>query len=200
MADALFDDAELGDIVPALERLQKLAPPSAFVSAATPEQWQELEHSLGLQLPVDFKQLVDSYGNGRFADFLSVCDPWYKRQHPHSEKSYLAWVNVRLTGLKPEWRTYPEYLAPFLPYPAPEGLLPCGFTDNGDTLCWQTTGVSDFWPLVIVDYKQSEQYERYHMTITEFLAQWLHGRIEPKMFPDDIFPAEEPLFRPSDND
>lgn len=200
MADALFDDSELGGITTALEQLQKLAPPPDFVSAATPEQWQELEHSLGLQIPMDFKQFVDTYGNGRFADFLTVYDPWYMRKHPHSDKSYLAWIDRQLTGLKPEWRTYPEYIAPFLPYPAPNGLLPWGFTDNGDTLCWQTIGVPDCWPLVVLDNKQSEQYEHYPITVTEFLAQWLHQRIEPRIFPDNIFPAEEPLFRPVDND
>lgn len=201
MAETLFDDAELGEPVPAWKQLRKLAPPPLEpVATATPEQWQELEHSLGLALPQDYKQFVNTYGNGRFADFLGVYDPFYQYKHPQTEASYLIWISRRLTGLKKEWRTYPEYIAPFLPYPAHEGLLPWGFTDNGDTLCWQTIGNADNWPLILVDNKVSERYDMFSLTMTDFLVRWLSQQIEPKIFPNDIFPAEKLLFRPIDND
>ncbi len=199
MADALFDDAELGGITPALERLQKLAPPPAVVPVAPPEQWQELEYSLGMQLPQDYKNLVSVYGFGCFAGFLYVYHPFYPWKHPQAKDDYISWASKRMNSLTIGQQTFPKYAAPFPAYPAIRGLLPWGFTDNGDALCWHTVGVSNEWPLVLIDSKDSEQYDYFSMTATEFLLDWLNQQVQPQNFPDDIFPAEEPLFRSMNN-
>ncbi len=200
MPETLFDDVELGEPVPAWEQLRRLAPPPLVPTAiATLKQWQELERSIGLAFPQDFKCLMDAYGVGCFGGFLWMFHPFYQWKHPQGEDNYLRWARKRMESLTIGQQIFPECSVPFATYPATGGLLPWGFTDNGDTLCWQTVGISDKWPLVFIDSKGSERYYYFPMTVTEFLLRWLNQQVHPQIFPDDMFQAEKPLFQSMHN-
>ena len=51
----------------AFGRLSGLVPPPASLR---PQEWAPAEHVLGIELPVDYKQVVDAYGPGSFDEFI----------------------------------------------------------------------------------------------------------------------------------
>ena len=127
-------------------------------------------------------------------------DPFYKWKHPQASKSWREWMHTRIGCLKEMRREAPEYTAPFLPHPAPEGLLAFGYDDNGGTLCWQMRGDPETWPIICLDGRLSEEYDCFPMPLTEFLAALMTGQIIPETFPDDLFPIRPPAFRPYTNE
>ncbi|MGC0334021.1 hypothetical protein RKD23_007011 [Streptomyces sp. SAI-170] len=104
----------------ALARLKAaVVPPAVPIDARG--DWRAAEEALGVELPADYKWLVETYGWGEFCDFLNLHTPFGSRPH-----NGLAW---RSTG----------------------GLLVWGSTIDADRLCWRTDGSPGDWPVVIWD-------------------------------------------------
>src|SRR5262249_7840882 len=120
----------------------------------------------------------------------------FQEFRPQSAKAWHKWVRARLDGLDELRKKQAEFSAPFNAYPAPNGLLPFGFDDNGGTLCWQVSGGPDSWRIVCLNEKLSEQYDSFDMTLTGFLGELLSELICPRTFPPDFFPIPRPAFRP----
>jgi len=164
------------------------------------ESWLDIETNLGIELPKDFKELIRTYGAGRFADFFAPMNPFYDSKRPGA-RPYLEWVRARLTGLAAAQREFPEFHAPFPIFPAHPGLLPWGFTDNGDTLSWLTDppNNSQKWPIICLDDKSSQNFDRFDFGLLEFLVRWLSNELQvPSVTPPDMFPLPQPVFRPYD--
>lgn len=59
----------------AMEELIRLvSPPTEPVDAHG--DWSEVEATLGLGLPADFKTLIEQYGHGQFVDFITPLTPF----------------------------------------------------------------------------------------------------------------------------
>ena len=180
-----------------LQRLIRLAPPpSNPVASGNIEQWPQIESEIGSKLPQDFKDYIKTYGAGQWFDFFGIVDPFYEWKHPEAKESWCDWMTKRIGNLDKIEEKYKNYHAPFRPHPAPNGLLAFGYDDNGGTLCWQTEGESDSWPIVCLDGKLSEEYDTFKMTLTAFLAGLVREEISPVTFAPDLFPARQPFFRP----
>jgi hypothetical protein len=179
-----------------LQRLIQLeVPPLKPVAPGTPDSWQEVERKLNLVLPTDYKEYVRAYGAGCWANFFGIMNPFYRWRHPEAG-SFYAWIQTRLEGLDEMYEKFPEYSAPFRRHPAPNGLFPFGYDDNGGTLCWKITRAPDSWPIVCLGGKYSAPYGEYDMTLTNFLVGLLSGKIFPPTFPPDLFPILRPAFSP----
>ncbi len=152
-----------------------------------------VEVAMGLRFPQEYKQLITVYGHGCFADFVWLFNPFFI-ETAIGAQDYDSNIKGRLEALETLRGKWPDDTAPFPSWPSPGGVYPWGTTDNGGTLCWLTVGSPERWTVVLLDDDMSECYDQYPMTITEFLAAWLSEEIEPTTFPDDIFPAEQPLF------
>ncbi|WP_250655561.1 SMI1/KNR4 family protein [Alkalimarinus coralli] len=166
---------------------QLLTPPSCSLEVPSDPLWSEIEKKLGIQLPNDYKEFVSSYGSGSVDDFLWVFNPF--SENPN--------INL-FERLTTETETF-EYLKKsgnetllFSMYPEKRGLLPLGATDNGDVLFWQVGGNPSTWPIVINAARQAE-YEKYEITLVDFLIKTLTGGIKSNIFPSD-FPCDRPLF------
>jgi hypothetical protein len=182
---------------PSLQHLMKLvAPPASPVDPGSADAWKPVEEEMGTPLPQDFKDYIQIYGAGQWADFFGVMNPFYKWKHPQAQQSWREWMQMRFTGFSEQQRKYPKYNAPFQIHPAPDGLLAFGYDDNGGTLCWQTTGNPDSWRIVCLDGKLSEEYDVFDMTLTGFLDALLSEKISPKTFAPDFFPIRQPAVRP----
>lgn len=160
-------------------RLNKIAPPPELPQE-TRGDWQQVEATLGLKLPDDYKQLISQYGTGRFSDFLYIFNPFAANEYfnlIHSSKKILA----------AQRELKEEFLLTL--FPEPEGLFPCGATDNGNYLYWYTKGEPHTWAIVVWESRGPE-YEIYNAAITEFLAKWLSREIDCQVFPetDEYFP------------
>lgn len=172
-----------------LELLKKLAPPPARpVAAGAPHLWGAVENELGTPLPRDYKEFIETYGAGGFYDFLEVSSPFSKRS-----SGLVAWF-------KSMGATYRNDYAPI--FPEPEGLLPMGGDENGDTLFWRTRGAPEDWTVVFAEEAFLE-VDEFPTNVTGFLAGWLSGEIKPILTYDlaingvKIFDRPIPPFSPS---
>jgi len=180
-----------------LQKLVRLVPPPRDpVAPGAPGDWPRVESELGAQLPQDFKDYIGLYGAGQWGDFFGIMDPFYEWKRPHAQENWREWSQQRIGPLESMRREFPDEIAPFQVHPALDGLLAFGYDDNGGTLCWQTSGAPDSWPIVCLDEGLSKEYDVFDMSLTAFLAALLSGEIAPGTFPPDFFPIGQPAFRP----
>lgn len=162
-------------------------PPSVPVYSSG--QWDSVEAQLGTVLPSDYKNLVSSYGDGIFDEFLWIYTPFT----PHREANLIHASKVDREVLM-ETRNFPghEQVAVF---PEPNGLLACGGTGNGDRLFWKTVGLPDVWTIVVRDSRAPEAWE-HHGNLISFLQLLLSRKKRCPIFPSD-FPSVHPAFKPA---
>jgi len=55
---------------------QIVASPAEPRETGTSKNWEKIEKRLGLQLPQDYKNVIDAYGTGSFDDFIIVYNPF----------------------------------------------------------------------------------------------------------------------------
>jgi hypothetical protein len=164
-----------------LSHLRQVAPPpTAPVGAGTPQQWTIVEAELGLELPADYKALVDTYRAGKFADFIFVYTPFAR----NPSLNLLDQRELNLAAYKTMQVEAPNS-APYPAYPEAGGVLPWAHTENGDVLYWLTVGPSDAWPTIAIGSRHATQ-QRYDLTTTEFLAQVIEGTLQVRGFPSDL--------------
>jgi hypothetical protein len=156
-----------------IEPLKKIVPPPAQPSeVGSLQQWQTVEHQLGLVLPADYRDFVFSYGSGLFAQFYRVYNPFAS-----SEYTALHASVHRVCGAAREFkRDWPDRV-PYPIYPDQPGLLPWGNDENGNDYYWFTEGAPDTWR-VLSDEGRGEGFREYGCTMTEFLTKVLLGEFE----------------------
>ena len=161
-----------------IKALIELAPPPASPTGTVGEHWPWLERRLSLRLPTDYKNLIDLYGVGDFAGFITIFSPLCKIPH-------LNLINHSRNTTRYEREfTENEDEYPFVFYPDAGGLLPFGATELWDTLFWRTSGAPEGWPIVVQENK-STNYEEIEASTTDFIAGVISGVRVPKMFGSD---------------
>jgi hypothetical protein len=180
-----------------LQKLLQLAPPPvAPIYPGRTDQWHEIQSELGINLPDDYKLLINTYGSGMFGEFVSLFNPFI----PPTVPNYLHLISqgVGRLGMYEELRSnHPDFHAPFPPFPQPGGILPWGRDYNAGLACWVTSNADpNTWPTVLLDGEYSENYDTYPGTATEFIYEMLMGTVDCTAFPEDLYPIEEPCFRP----
>lgn len=177
-----------------LHRLTEIEPPPRDpVGAGSAEMWLGAEAKCGFQFPSDYRHYVLLYGAGRWNGFFGVFSPCYRGEHA---VEWFRWMKTALDGLDDFHRSFPTHAPPFLRYPAPNGLIPIGYTDNGGTICWETRGEPDSWNIVCLADKYSLGYDKSEASLTGFLVGLLERRFALKTFPADFYPISKPAFVP----
>lgn len=164
--------------------LTKIVPPPGHPEFnGRPEDWGDVERTLGMELPDDYKKLVNIYGTGGFFEFIYPLTPFA----PNAAFNLLSRDTYRLLSAYEEGRNeYPQYSPPFHAYPHETGLFPWATTANGDTLFWLRDGGPNDWTVVLCDSKFSERHDHFKLNASDFLTQLALGQIESTVFPDDI--------------
>ncbi len=124
-----------------IERLCALvAPPTTpFYNRG---DWQQVESALGMRLPVDYKLLVETFGQGRFvgqADCSGLLIFSYLGGRPVEWAEGAAAYLRSIDGL------------PYGVYPVMPGLLGFGSYGDKDTIAWNTKGRPEQWEIVYHD-------------------------------------------------
>jgi hypothetical protein len=162
--------------------LVALVPPLSDGQSA-PVDWDTFESSLGFGLPEDYKWLIDTYGPGKFDNFLHVLQPY-----PESEYVSLGHWMVRGREILRQVSHREEQ-----PY-AVDDLLPVATTDNGDTIYWIARPLDrpDAWTIT-GNEARGASWPAFDGGIVDFLAEVISGRLHFEIFPRD-FPSDEPRF------
>jgi hypothetical protein len=176
-----------------LDRLVRLAPPpDRPLGAGEPHVWSDVEDRLGLRLPADYRELIAAYGSGTFDEFLLVLSPFAAKPGLRLE-DYGA---TMLTTLR-DFRASASEDLPYPLHPDPGGLLPWGYTANGDWGYWIADPPSepDRWRIVINGSRSPDWWE-HSGPLTALLADVLSAAVRVPFFPAD-FPSPEPRFVPA---
>ena len=170
-------------------------PPKSPKGIGTASEWRQLENHFLLKFPDDYKQLIATYGKGRFTHFFSVVNPFYFAPPDIGHKEF---VRLRLEGIRLAKSSYPDEAIPLPVYPEMGGLFPWGYTDNGETMCWLTEGESAGWPIICLDSGNTKDFDRFDMPVVEFIKKWLTNQIlVPTLTPPDFYPIRQPVFSPA---
>jgi hypothetical protein len=170
-----------------------IAPPAHPAFIGRDEDWELIERILAMNLPADYKKLVNIYGTGSFLKFLYVLSPF--APFDTSLNLLSGATKQTLAAYREGQKEFPQYSPPFSAYPDKTGLFPWAITVNGDTLFWLRKGEPDGWPVIVCDSKFTERFDRFECTAVEFLCRLFSGKIESDVFPDDLL-AQERVFTP----
>ena len=157
-----------------IDDLVRLVPPPEAPVDATGD-WARVETDLGLELPSDFKMLIQRYGLGQFESFITPLNPFGRHAMLIDEAR-------RLQEDQPFREQHPD-LSPCAFYPKLGGLLPWAGTDNGDRICWLTEGHPDTWTTVIWNPRACK-YDAHAVGAVGFLHGWLTGQISNTVLGD----------------
>lgn len=168
-----------------ISKLENLIRPNnEQTSKHTKEEWDEIELTLRIKLPTDYKEFINRYGVGSINDFLWVLNPFTQNSNLNLIKKGKEIIEAYDISKK----EFPEDFI-YDTYPSKGGLFPCAITDNGDEIYWVTSNIVEEWSIVVYESRASD-YHEYNMGLAEFLYKILTKELECLAFPDD-FPGEK---------
>jgi hypothetical protein len=172
--------------IDALRRV--LPPPATPVEVQVPRDgWEAVERSLGTALPEDYKLFLAIYGTGSVADFIWVSNPFSVL------RPWFPWLSAALWAEHATAEGRGGRSPSFPLFPAPNGLLPWGHTDNGNKLFWVTEGAPADW-VVLVTSPRGGTEDLVLASMSQFLTDICSGEYRCPEFPDDLVADED--FRP----
>lgn len=150
----------------------------------------ELERADPSVFPNDYLELLGTYGQGSFDDFLSVIHPPTSPTSRNRAGDKTYWRNEL------EMHRYDQFVRDreigFF-----EGLRPWGTTGN-ERLFWRTDQSDDpnLWTVVVLT-PRGGYWEEFNGTLTDFLHAVMSRQYVSDTLPED-FPDEHPTFAPHD--
>ena len=169
--------------------LDDLIDTARLVPRDEPFDWEGAEQQLGLQVPEDFRRLVDAGGSGLWFDYIRVFAPGERDPSRNLLQSDGVFRDLLIF-----WEDDPDTR----PTDLPQGdvrLIAWANTANGEMLFWRVEpGASpDTYPIYVED-ADGEEWERFDMTTTEFLRGLLRGDVTSSFF-SDIFLRTDRVFQ-----
>lgn len=170
-----------------IDELVNLVPPPMNPVHSTGD-WVAIVSDLGIDLPSDYKQFIERYGEGVLCSYFDFESP-FAFESPRS----------RLRTLVRYYESWAERgrEIPYSLYPESPGLLPfCSYGDV-DMIAWYTKGEPDSWSIVYHD--REEGCFPVEMGFLQFLLSVLNGRSPlPKSVIGDEILSVPYVFRTSD--
>lgn len=161
---------------PAVERLSELIPPA---TSRRPRDWATVERQLGMPLPDDYKDLVETYGGGVFDETIWLLDP----ECPNEDYNLLGQATERAAVLADLWET--EAKPAELQDPGAQ-VVPWGYVEvSGMYLYWlrQSRQTPSEWT-VILNEGRGPEWEHHATQCVPFLLALLTGEAETDYFSD----------------
>jgi hypothetical protein len=158
--------------------IRMVPPPDRPFETGDGGAFTEVEASLRLSLPEDFKELIRTYGSGQWQGFWFVLNPFAANEYGNlvlqsQVRRPRSWstLDAERATRENEGATYPHAI-----YPEPGGILPWALTDNGGRFFWLTAGPPEQWPTVYYP-DRSPEFSVYEMSCTELLYGAVSGEI-----------------------
>lgn len=171
-----------------LERLVRLAPPGA---APEPTDWQSVEERLGHPLPRDYKELVDTYGQGRFDGHILLLAP----EDTRAGRGLVTSNDGYTEELEDRWDMHEEWPEEVVEEEGTKLVVWAQTKDAGD-LTWlvRPGRPADAWT-VMVFIDDVTEWEHYETTATAFLADLLSGRVTSEILSSELS-TDQHTFQP----
>ncbi len=154
--------------------------PSNAYHTGTDKAWQEFEKKTGIYFPTDYKKLINKYGTGGLNNFVWFLTPFDTDENVN----FMKRSKQMLDAYKISRKQFPDYFQ-FHVYPEPNGLLPWGYTDNGDELYWKTNCFPDSWEIVLYE-SASPIYYHYKFSLSELLYKTITNQIYCSILSDSL--------------
>ncbi|WP_075737694.1 SMI1/KNR4 family protein [Streptomyces acidiscabies] len=140
-----------------------------------PEAWRRLENDLGMDLPSDYKAIVDAYAPAHINGHLYLSHPATERWNLGEwiRSTAEAWSQIEWDENEPEGDPRVALGVPELIFGTPDGLIPIASTDRGETIFYAPQGGLGAGSLFIED-GEGEFFE-YSFSFAEWLYRWLTG-------------------------
>lgn len=158
-----------------------LLKPDVVYNTGNIEQWSEFEKKIGVIFPCDYKKIINRYGTGGIGEFIWFLTPFVDDDNVN----FLVKMNKMIESYQTSKQSFPDYYK-YDVFPEEGGILPWGYTENGDELYWKTALSSEEWKIVIYE-SASPDCSNYEMSLSEFLYKLIVKEIGCKIFPDNLF-------------
>lgn len=147
---------------------------------ASVESWRAVEEWLGHQLPDDYKEFVDGYGDAVLLGHLFV-------PHPEGADPLLKFMREEQRYFQASFqdvRDIPQSLLRVW-----ERIVPWAYHDwNGDVCLLVPSSTDDSWQVALA-FRQNPGFQMVDGGVTEFLAELKQGRLPPG------WPVREPWWQ-----
>ena len=130
--------------------------------------WGRIERILGIEFPVDYKEIAEWYPPFEICEFISIGVPRAGR-----EESFLDGVASMLEDLQD---SFDAGFTSYHPSREGNGLIPWGASSSGDSYFWK---MEEGCAVSVVTASGSDFFWEYEGTVTDFLADWLVGALTP---------------------
>lgn len=164
-----------------------MVPPETPSEVPSASDWIVVEAVLGIELPVDYKQFVDTFGTGAIDGFLWVLNPISRNPNLN-----LIVQSKKILEAQRKLSEDPATKIDYSFHPDVPGLFPWAVSDNGDVVYWHCNGDPFNWPVVISDGRAS-MWREYATSASEFIYMLLTRDLVIDIFPSD-FPSVSPVF------
>jgi len=154
--------------------------PNSIYHNGNKNEWEIVENKIGIQLPFEYKQFIETYGAGGIDNFLWFLNPFINEENIGLFIKYPIINNSYLISKQKSPDLFQHVV-----YPEKGGLFPFSYTDNGDTLFFLTEGEPDNWPIIIYDAR-SPDYFQYTNSFIQFFYQLIIGQLKCSIFPNDF--------------
>lgn len=160
-----------------LEKLKSILKiPNQIYNIGNEKDWLRFQQKYKLNFPIQYVQFINTYGTGSINNFLWILTPYEENK----EINIFQRANIMHESY--------EYMKNMFPgefyyniYPDEGGLLPWGYTDNGDELYFDLNNNT----IVVMETRYSNFYE-YKMGMIEFLYKLFIKEIRCNAFPKDF--------------
>jgi hypothetical protein len=140
-----------------------------------PLAWRDLENTLGVILPEDYKEIVDGYAPVQINHHLYLHHPATERWNLGEEirSTSEAWSQIDWDWVEPEGDPRASLGTEDLAFGTCDGLIPIASTDRGETIFYASRGALGRGSLFI-ENGEGEFFE-YSISFAQWLHLWLIG-------------------------
>lgn len=139
--------------------------------------WDDIEDSLGLTLPHDYKKIAETFPQGLFGGVVKVIRPG---DAGGVENDFPGYYGYRLDDMR-NWREDESGRFPLPIFPEPGGLLPWGVSPRAGLFFWVTDGPDPtLWPVVAAE-PEFERWVPFDGGVCDFLVAVVSGSFESRL-------------------
>jgi cell wall assembly regulator SMI1 len=162
--------------------LSVVAPPGSPTERGDTPRWEELQRTLGIALPTDYRDFGMHYGTGHFEDpGRLLIDVW----NPFSA-SHLQRVKRLCAEMRSQRGLRANANVPYGIFPSHPGWLPWGNDIDGNLLCWLTEGEPNTWPLILWIPTRAG-FQQLAVSLTSFLAGAFKRQLQLLLWDPSVF-------------